>query len=130
MLDEFKRAKARAIERLKEYLKERGQGNKEANRRKVETDVTMAEFTATQTDAQPAIQVPADQGGNACVWTMTFTDAGSRDWQLMIDVDTTLEESVQDAHVGFEIKSDAFKKLSSERRLGHVWINKAPVWRK
>jgi hypothetical protein len=130
VLAEFKLAKARAIEKVKEYLKERGQGGKEANRRKVDTDVTMAKFTATQTDAQPAIQVPADQGGNACVWTMTFTDAGKRDWELMLDVDTTLEESVQDAHVGFEIKSGDFKKFPAERRLGHVWINKAPVWRK
>ncbi len=130
VLAEFKLAKTRAIEKIKEYLKERGQGGKEANRRKVDLDVTMARFTATQTDAQPAIQVPAVDGGNACVWTMTFTDAGKRDWELMLDVDTTLEESVQDAHVGFEIKSDDFKKFPAERRLGHVWINKAPVWRK
>jgi hypothetical protein len=130
VLDEFQRAKVRAVERIKEYLKERAQGGKEANRRKVDSDVTMANFAVAQTDAQPAIQVPANQGGNACVWTMVFTDVGGRPWDLMIDVDTTLEESVQDAHVGFEIKSAKFKKFDGERRLGHVWINKAPVWRK
>jgi hypothetical protein len=130
VLAEFRLAKARAIEKIKEYLKERGQGNKEANRRKVDTGVTMANFNVTQTDAQPAIQVPLADGGNACVWTMVFTDVGGRDWNLMIDVDTTLADSPQDAHVGFEIKSEAFKKFDPERRLGHVWINKAPVWRK
>ena len=130
VLDEFARAKVRAIDQIKAYLRERGEGHADANRRKVDKDVALAKFQVAQTDAQPFIPVPAAQGGNACVWTMDFVDAGNRPWKLMVDVDTTLEESVQDAHVGFEIKSDQYKKLPSERRLGHVWINVAPVWRK
>jgi hypothetical protein len=47
------------------------------------------------------------------------------------DVDTTQEESVQDAHVGFMIETVCdYKGFAPERRLGHVWINVAPVWRK
>jgi hypothetical protein len=128
VLDEFQRAKDRAIEQIKAFLKERGQGNKEANRRKVEAEVLLTNFAVRQTDAQPFIPVP---GGNACWWEMNFTDAGRRDWKLTVDVDTTLEESVQDAHVGFMIETVGdYKRFEPERRLGHVWINVAPVWRK
>jgi hypothetical protein len=128
VLDEFQRAKDRAIEQIKAYLKERGQGNKEANRRKVDAEVALANFAVRQTDAQPYIPVPS---GNECWWEMNFTDAGKRNWKLTVDVDTTLEESVQDAHVGFMIETVGdYKKFEPERRLGHVWINVAPVWRK
>ena len=67
VLAEFKLAKARAMEKVKEYLKERGQGGKEANRRKVDTDVTMpSSRSRRRMPSRPSRSLPIRAATPAC----------------------------------------------------------------
>lgn len=125
VLQEFAAAKDRALDQMKAYLGDRVK-NKNANRKRID-DITLGHFHPTAHDPEPYIEVPPD---NACEWTYDWAEQTGRIWTLSMDSDNPLQDSPQEPHVGFTVESAQYKTFSPERRIGHIWLNEVPVWRK